>query len=179
MAENLGAASHSGEPEIGGVGEQRRHQRHAIFGRRSRAQMTESIGEPCPAMHFGEKLGDAQTRQHAIEPPRDILEFIGLDFADRADRKPFGGDDGFGELAGRRERIDFLKSEFEKPDSFRAPIVEDVRRRQAPTRLLLRRAAKVSGGKRKSSKARNARLPSTQMSPDRKRSRSVIMAATS
>jgi hypothetical protein len=39
----------------------------------------------------------------------------------------------------------------------------------SPNSFSCRRAAKVSGGKRKSSKARNARLPSTQMSPDRKR----------
>jgi hypothetical protein len=58
-------------------------------------------------MHFGEKLGDAQARQHAVEPPRDDLGFVGLDFADRADRKAFGGNDGFAEFAGCRKRIDF------------------------------------------------------------------------
>ena len=100
MAENLRAAGHSGEPEIGGVGEQRRHQRDVVLGRRSGAQMTEPLGESCPTMHFGEKLGDAQTRQHAVEPPRDILGFVVLVLADRADRKPLCGDDRFGELAG-------------------------------------------------------------------------------
>ena len=124
MAENLRAAGHPGEPEIGGVGEQRRHQRHAVLGRRSRAQMTEPIGKSCPAMHFGEKLGDAQTRQHAIEPPRDILDFVGFVLADGADRKPFCGDDRFGELAGGRERIDFPKPGFEEADALGAPVIE-------------------------------------------------------
>jgi hypothetical protein len=30
--------------------------------------MKKPLGKSCPTMHFGEKLGDAQTRQHAIEP---------------------------------------------------------------------------------------------------------------
>jgi hypothetical protein len=112
MAENLGAAGHSGEPEIGGVGKQRRHQRHALFRRRSRAQM----------------------------------------------------------------------SGFKKTDPLRAPVVEDVGDGKpqlvfSPLRREgLKRQEKII---RKSSKARNARLPSTQTSPDRKRSRSVIMTATS
>jgi hypothetical protein len=50
---------HPGKPEVGGVGEQRGDQRDAMLGRRSRPQMTESIGKACPAVHFGEKLGDA------------------------------------------------------------------------------------------------------------------------
>ena len=100
MAENLGAAGHSGEPEIGGVGEQRRHQSYVVVGRRSRAQMTKPLSEPRPAMHFGEKLGDAQARQHGIKPARDIFAFVVFVFADRTDRKPFCGDDRLGELAG-------------------------------------------------------------------------------
>ena len=52
-----------------------------------------------------------------------MLGFIGLDFADRADRKAFGGDDGFGELAGRRERIDFRRPRAlrSQPDPPRKP----------------------------------------------------------
>jgi hypothetical protein len=48
-----------------------------------------------------------------------------------------------------------------------------------PNSPALRRAANASGGNRKSSKARKARLPSTHTSPDCSRSRSVIMTATS
>ena len=81
-----------------------------------------------------------------------ILGFIGLDFADRADRKAFGGDDGFGELAGRRERIDFLESRFKKTNSFRAPVVEtfgDGKPQLAfspPRRESLRRQEKIIEG---------------------------------
>jgi hypothetical protein len=57
---------------------------------------------------------------------RDDLGFIGLGFADRADREAFGGDDGFAELAGRRKRIDFLETGIEKLYSFGAPIVEAI-----------------------------------------------------
>jgi len=45
MTECLGAARHSGEAEIGGVGEQRRNQPYAFFGRRADPQMTEALGE--------------------------------------------------------------------------------------------------------------------------------------
>ena len=71
--------------------------------------MTEPLGEACPAMHFGEKLGDAQTGQHAIEPARDILAFDVFILADRADRKPFRGDGRFDELAGGGECIDLAE----------------------------------------------------------------------
>jgi len=39
MGEHPGTAGHPGESEIGGIGQQRRHQRHAVFGQGSGAQM--------------------------------------------------------------------------------------------------------------------------------------------
>jgi hypothetical protein len=35
--------------------------------------MSEPIGKSGPAMNLCEKLGDAQPRQHAVEPPCDII----------------------------------------------------------------------------------------------------------
>ena len=69
--------------------------------------MTEPIRETGPALHLGEKLGDAQTRHQAIEPPRDVFAFGGFVLADRADRQPLGGDGRLREVAGGRDRIDF------------------------------------------------------------------------
>jgi hypothetical protein len=86
--------------------------------------MTKPIGKSCPIMHFGEKLGNAQTRQHAIEPPSDSLGFVGFVLADRADRKSLCGNHRFGELASRRDRIDFLEPGFEKSDALGAPLIE-------------------------------------------------------
>ena len=68
MAESPGAAGHAREAEIGGVGEHGRHQGSRIVRRRAGAQMREAIGEARPAVDFGEQLGDAQTRQHGVEP---------------------------------------------------------------------------------------------------------------
>jgi len=75
-------------------------------------------------MHFGEKLCNAQTGQHAIEPPSDTLGFVGFVLADRADRKSLCGNRRFGELAVRRDRIDFLKPGFEESDALGAPLIE-------------------------------------------------------
>jgi hypothetical protein len=86
--------------------------------------MTKPIGKSCPIMHFGEKLGNAQTRQHAIEPPSDTLGFVGFVLADRADRKSLFGNHGVGELSGSRDRIDFLEPGFEKSDAIGAPLIE-------------------------------------------------------
>ena len=45
MAEYLGASRHSGEAEIGRVGEQRRHQSDTFVGRRAGPKMAEALGE--------------------------------------------------------------------------------------------------------------------------------------
>ena len=49
----FGAARHSGEAEIGGVREQRRHQPDVFIWRRSSAKMTEALGKSCPTIDFG------------------------------------------------------------------------------------------------------------------------------
>ena len=71
MAESPGAAGHAREAEIGGVGEHGRHQGSRIVRRRAGSQMRETVGEARPAVDFREKLGDAQTRQHGVEPADD------------------------------------------------------------------------------------------------------------
>ncbi|GLI95604.1 hypothetical protein LMG27198_45960 [Methylocystis echinoides] len=127
MTEYFGAARHSGEAEIGGVGEQRRHQPDIFLGRRAGAKMTETLGESCPAIDFGEKLGDPQARQHAIEPARDIFYFIVLILADRTDRQPLRSDGRFDKLACRCECIDFLEPRFKQSSSLGAPVIEAIR----------------------------------------------------
>ena len=78
MAESPGAAGHARQAEIGGVGEYGGHQGSRVVGRRAGPQMREAIGEARPAVDFGEKLGDAQTRQHGVEPAGDRVGFLAL-----------------------------------------------------------------------------------------------------
>jgi hypothetical protein len=54
--------------------------------------MRETIGEACPGMNFGEKFGDAQTRQHGVEPTDDRIGRLVLILANRTDRQTFVGE---------------------------------------------------------------------------------------
>ena len=82
MGGDIGAAGHAREAEIGGVGEQGGHQGVAVVRRRARAQMPEAIGEARPAMDFREEFGDAQARQHGVEPTRDCVGGFVLRFCE-------------------------------------------------------------------------------------------------
>ena len=130
MAENPGAASHPREPEIGRVGQHRGHQRNTVFGRRAGTQMSEPVGKPDPAVNLGEQLSDAQARQHAIEPPRDLLGAIGVVSAHRTDREACFGDNGFGQLARHCHVRHLPEPGFECGDTLGLPFRESVRHRQ-------------------------------------------------
>ena len=167
------------EPEIGGVGEHGRHQGARVVRRRAGAQMREAIGEARPAVNFGEKFGDAQTRQHGVEPANDHVGRFVLDLANGADRQAFLGERGLGQFSGSGEGVDLAKARFQTLGFLVAPVLETIGERRGPIRRPFGAFSKASRGNRKSSKARNARLPSTQTSPDCSRSRSAIMTATS
>ena len=126
MAESPGAAGHTGQAEIGGVGEHSRHQGSRVVRRRASAQMRETIGEACPAVNFGEQLGDAQTRQHGVEPTDEHVRGFVLDLANRADRKAFLGERGLGQLARGGERVDFAKPSFQPLGLLGAPLLETI-----------------------------------------------------
>jgi hypothetical protein len=151
MAKYFGAARHSGEAKIGGVCQQRCHQPY-IFGRRAGAKMAEALGESRPTIDFGEKLGDAQPRQHAVKPPDDIVYFIVLVFANGADRQPLCGDRSFDKLAGRRERIDLIEPRFKQGRSLGSPVIEAILDSKSqfalssPSDKSLRRQKKVAEG---------------------------------
>ena len=59
---------HARQAEIEPVGEQPRHQDAAIGGGLAGAQMSEAVGEQRPARHLGQQIGDADARQHGVEP---------------------------------------------------------------------------------------------------------------
>ena len=96
----------------------------------------------------------------------------------RADRQTFFGERGLWQLAGGGERIDFTKPSFQTLGLVVAPVLETIGDNKAQF-VRLAPVREASRGSRKSSKARKARLPSTQTSPDCSRSRSPIMTATS
>ena len=71
MAEGPGAAGHAREAEIGGVGEQRRHQGSRLSsGGAPVRRCAKRSAKPVQPWTSAKKLGDAQTRQHGVEPPR-------------------------------------------------------------------------------------------------------------
>ena len=106
MAESPGAARHARQAEIGGVGEHGGHQGSSVIRLRAGAQMHEAVGELCPGMHFGEKLCDAQTRQHSVETADEPVRSLVFILANRADRQAFLGERGLGQFAYGGESID-------------------------------------------------------------------------
>ena len=126
MRGDSGAARHPREAEIGGVGEQGGHQRENVLRRRAAAQMEKALREARPAVHLREELGDAQTRQHAVEPARHGVGFCVLVLADGADRQSFCRERRVGQLAGGRERVDLAKAGFQKLGLLVAPILETI-----------------------------------------------------
>src|SRR5271166_6443173 len=88
--------------------------------------MGEAVGEARPAVDFGEKLGDAQTRQHGVEPAYDGVGRLVLRFANRADRQAVFGERGLWQLTCGGESVDFAKSGFQTLGLFIAPILETI-----------------------------------------------------
>jgi hypothetical protein len=85
------------------------HERNAVLGRRSGAQMSEPVGKSDPAVDLGEKLGDPQARQR----PRDIIGAVCINSAQRTDREARFGNDGRGQFASRRRVPHFPQPGFE------------------------------------------------------------------
>ena len=88
--------------------------------------MREAVGEARPAVDFREKLGDAQTRQHRVEPTDDRVGRLVLILANRADRQAILGERGFWQLACGGKRIDLAKAGFQTFGFFIAPILETI-----------------------------------------------------
>src|SRR5271165_6666530 len=93
--------------------------------------MGEAVGEARPAVDFGEKLGDAQTRQHGVEPAYDGVGRLVLRFANRADRQAVFGERGLWQLTCGGESVDFAKVGFQAFGPFLRANPRTVRRRKA------------------------------------------------
>ena len=76
---------HARQAEIEPVGEQARHQDAAVGRGLAGAQMGEAVGEQRPARHFGQQVGDADARQHGVEPRGQGLGLRRRRFLDRRD----------------------------------------------------------------------------------------------
>jgi hypothetical protein len=75
---------------------------------------------------FGQKLGDAQTRQHSVEPPSDCFGRLAFRLANGADRQTFLSERGIGQFAGGGESVDLAKPSFQKLGFLVAPILETI-----------------------------------------------------
>ena len=92
MAEHPGTPCHAGEPEVGGVGQQGRHQCDRILWYRTGAQADEAFGTTGPGVDLGEQFGNPAVRQHAVEASGDFA--IRVMLPDRADRQAGLGGQG-------------------------------------------------------------------------------------
>ncbi len=126
MAEGSGAARHAREAEIGGVREHGCHQGPRIVRRSTSSQMRETIGEARPAVDFRQQLGDAQMRQHGVEPANDGDGGLVLRLANRTDRKAFLGERGLGQVASGGESVDLAKARLQTLGLFVAPVLETI-----------------------------------------------------
>ena len=92
-------------------------------------QVAASVGissETRPALNFGEKSGDAQARQHRIEPSDDRIGRLVLILANKADRQAVLGERGLAQFPDSGKRINLAKAHFQTLGLFVAPIVEAI-----------------------------------------------------
>ena len=77
VAEASRRVGHSGEAQIGAVGEHRRQQRRFVGGGIAGAQMHEPVGESSPSVDIAQNLGDPRPGQHSVEPQGQIARGLG------------------------------------------------------------------------------------------------------
>ena len=72
---------HAGQAEIEPVGEQSGHQDVVVSSRFAGAQMGEQSGNSVQRGHLGQQVGDADSRQHGVEPAANASASGGVDFS--------------------------------------------------------------------------------------------------
>jgi hypothetical protein len=72
VADAMRSVGHAGQAEIGAVREHRGQERRPVRRRAAGAQMREAIGEAGPGIDIVQQLSDADPRQHAVEPDRQV-----------------------------------------------------------------------------------------------------------
>jgi len=91
---------HAREAEIEPVGKQPGHQDAAVGRALTGAQMGEAVREAGPARHLGQQIGDADARQHGVEPVGQCLGLRRCRFLDRRDLQHAIGDRHLRQPAG-------------------------------------------------------------------------------
>lgn len=77
IAEATRGISHASQTKIGAIGQHRRQQGSFVGGRIAGAQMHELIREPGPGIDLAQNFGDPHSRQHAVQPQRQIAGYLG------------------------------------------------------------------------------------------------------
>ncbi len=98
-AGDAGCLGHPRQTEIEPFGEQPGHQDAAVGGDLAGAQMGEAVGEARPAGHLGQQIGDADTRQHGVEPLGERFGLRRCGLRDRRDFQHALGDGDAGQAA--------------------------------------------------------------------------------
>jgi hypothetical protein len=76
---------HAAEAEVGRLGQHAGEHDAGVIGGQISLLMGEQVRKPGPAMHLGEKAGDAGIGDHGVEPLGEVLGRLGCDRLERAD----------------------------------------------------------------------------------------------